>query len=234
MSDVRSQKISCPDCGAEREVELFTSLNGDLIPAQVAEILEGTFEEQECLGCGALFRPEHPLLYTEASSQTWLVMHPPTDRARYARIERGVLQVLARNFAAAPPEVQERLRGVRPRLVFGQIMLTEALRVRRAGVPQALLECAKLLAVRRNLAALLPYGPSQLLFEELDEQGRARCGVYELAHDRRLGELWLPADALAEVRASQRQLATLYPELFSQPFVSATRYLMGEPGKRDP
>lgn len=227
MSQVTTCKVSCPACQHEREAGLFDSLNGDLIKPQLEEILAGTFEEQECAACGTLFRPEHPMLYSELSTRTWIVMHPPVDRARFARIERGVATVLERNFAQAAPAVLEAVRGVRPRLVFGQVMLTEALRVRRAGLPPPLLECAKLLAVRRNLAALLPYGPSQLLFEEVDDLGRLCCGVYSLDHDRRVGELRLPADALAEVRASQAQLTQLYPELFAQPFVSASRYLMG-------
>lgn len=227
MSQVSVRKVSCPACQHELEARLFDSLNGDLISPQVEEILAGTFEEHECPSCGTLFRPEHPLLYSELSTRTWIVMHPPADRARFALIERGVALVLEKNFAAAAPAVVEAVRGVKPRLVFGQAMLTEALRARRANLPPALLECAKLFAVRRNLGALLPYGPSQLLFEELDEQGRLCCGVYGLDSERRLGELRLPAEALAEVRAAQPQLSQLYPELFAQPFVSATRYLLG-------
>jgi CpXC protein len=226
VSDVGKHNVSCPQCGYQGEVDLFSSLNGQQLRVQVEEILDGTFEEQECPGCGTLFRPEHPMLYSELSTRTWIVMHPPVDRARFAVIERGVAQVLAKNFATAPPSVADSLAGVRPRLVFGQLMLTEALRVLRAGLPPALLECAKLFALRRNLAQLMPFGPSQLVFEELDEQARLCCGIYARPDDRRRGELRLPADALAEMRASQPRLRELYPELFSQPYVSASRYLV--------
>jgi hypothetical protein len=54
-----------------------------------------------------------------------------------------------------------------------------------------------------------------------------RCGVVGLQREQRLGELMLPADAIAEVRASQAQLEALHPELFGRPYVSACRYLMG-------
>lgn len=226
MSKVGTHRIACPTCQHPVEVRLFDSLNGDRVPAQVEEILSGTFEQQECPSCGTLYRPEHPMLYSEFSTRTWIVMHPPVDRARFALIERGVALVMERNFAAAAPAVLENVRGVSPRLVFGQVMLTEALRARRANLSQALLECAKLLAWRRNLGALMPYGPSQLLFEELDEQGRLCCGVYSLDKEQRLGELRLPSDAIAEARASQAQLTQLYPALFTQPYVSACRYLM--------
>ena len=138
-----------------------------------------------------------------------------------------VYLVMERAFTGAAPAVFEAVRGVRPRLVFGQLMLTEALRVLRAGLTPALLECAKLLALRRNLAAMMPYGASQLLFEQYEEDGRLRCGVHNLESGQRLGELLLPADAIAEARASSAQLEGLYPKLFGRPYVSACRYLAG-------
>ncbi len=230
MSSLSEHRVSCPECGHAQPAELFDSLNGERVAAQVDDILAGTFEQQECEACGLLFRPEHPMLYSELAARTWLVMHPPAERARFAQIERGVALVMERAFAEAAPAVREAVSGVRPRLVFGQRMLTEAVRALRAGLPQALLECAKLLALRRDLPALLAFGESQLLFEEIEEDGRLRCGVYQLganaAGERRLGEKKLPADAIAEARASQAELESLYPELFARPFVSASRYLL--------
>lgn len=226
MSSVSAHRVSCPECGRSQLASLFDSLNGERVAAQVADILDGTFEQQECEGCGLVFRPEHPMLYSELTARTWLVMHPPAERARFAQLERGVALVMERAFAEAAPAVREVVSGVRPRLVFGQRMLTEAVRALRAGVPQALLECAKLLALRRDLAALLAFGESQLLFEEIEDDGRLRCGIYELRGERRLGEKKLPGDALAEARASQRELEGLYPELFARPFVSASRYFV--------
>ena len=227
MSKVSDHAVTCPDCGHSQRAALFDSVNGERIAAQVADILAGTFEQQECQQCGALFRPEHPMLYSELTTRTWIVMHPPVDRARFELIERGVYLVMERAFTGAAPAVFEAVRGVRPRLVFGQLMLTEALRVLRAGLTPALLECAKLLALRRNLAAMMPYGASQLLFEQYEEDGRLRCGVHNLESGQRLGELLLPADAIAEARASSAQLEGLYPELFGRPYVSACRYLVG-------
>ncbi len=227
MSQVSEHVVKCIECQHEQPARLFDSVNGERIPAQVADILAGTFEQQECQRCGLVFRPEHPMLYSELATRTWIVMHPPADRARFALIERGVFLVMERAFASAPPAVREAMRGVQPRLVFGQLMLTEALRVLRAGVVPALLECAKLLALRRNLAALMAYGESQLLFEQHEEDGRMRCGVYGLQGEQRLGQLMLPADAIVEVRASQAQLEALHPELFGLPYVSACRYLLG-------
>ena len=228
MSKVRARPVACPACGHEWDARLFDSLNGDRIPAQVEDILAGTFERQPCPRCAVELRPEHPMLYVEYSARTWIVMHPPGDRARYALIERGVELVIERNFQAAAPMVAEGVRGARPRLVFGQRMLTEALRGLRAGLSPPLLECAKLLALRRNLGELLRHGPSQLVFEAFDDAGRLRCGIHNLDDDLRIGELSLPADAIAEARASQDAFTQSHPALFTQPYVSACRYLYDE------
>jgi hypothetical protein len=205
--------------------QLFESVNGDRILAQVEGILAGTFEQQTCPACGGVFRPEHTMLYSQFSARLWIVMHPPDDRARYELIERGVELVLERNFAAAAPLVAAGVRGVQPRLVFGQLLLTEALRAHRAALSPPILECAKLLAVRRNLSDLMRQGPSQLVFEAIEPDGRLRCGIVDLDGRRRAGELHLPADAIAEARATQAMFAELYPALFSRPYVSACRYL---------
>jgi hypothetical protein len=154
-------------------------------------------------------------------------MHPPVDQARFATIERGVELVMERNFANAAPMVAASVEGIKPRLVFGQSMLTEALRVQRARLSAPLLECAKLLAFRRNLGELLRFGPSQLVFEAIEPDERLRCAVSAIDTGRRWSEVYLPADALAEVNATQHAFEQLYPALFARPYVSATRYLFG-------
>lgn len=232
MSKVQTHPVTCPHCAHAWSARVFDSLNGDRIPAQVHDILAGTFERQPCPRCGTELRPEHPMLYAAYAARTWIVMHPPVDRARYAVIERGVELVIDRNFRTAASLVAEGVLGVRPQLVFGQRLLTEALRARHAGIVPALLECAKLFHWRRNLGELMRYGPSQLVFEDLDDTGRLRCGIHNLETDRRLGELHLARDAIAEVRASQDALEATYPALFTQPYVSACRYLYDDQAQR--
>ncbi len=225
MSQVKPRPVACPACRHEWVARLFESVNGDRLPAEAEDICAGTFEQQACPACGARFRPEHTMLYAQFSARLWIAMHPPADRARLERIERGVELVMERNFAAAPPLVADGVRGARPRLVFGQLLLTEALRAHRAALSPPLLECAKLLAVRRNLGDFMRHGPSQLVFEALEPDGRLRCGIFDLDAGRRGGELHLAADAIAEVRATQDVFEQLYPALFTRPYVSACRYL---------
>lgn len=229
MSELAPAVAACPRCGAEHAATVFRSLNGDVVAAQRVAILDGHFERRPCPRCGHEFRPEHNLLYTQPSARAWIVMYPRAERSGYAALERAVAAVVEREIGAAAPVAATALRGLRPRLVFGQHMLSEAVRSIEAGLDPALLECAKILAVRRHLDAFLPLGPFELCFERIAEDGRLGCGAHALDGGERRGEVLLPADAIAEVRAMQPDLEARWPSLFHDPYVSMARVLYGDP-----
>lgn len=227
MSKIAPTIVSCPRCDARQRARLFDSLNADRVPAQVELVRAGTFELVRCDGCGHAYRPEHTMLYAHFTARAWIIMHPRADRPRFATIERGVELVMAQQLAAAPPLVASGASGVRPRLVFGQHLLTEAVRALDAGLDVARLECAKLLAVRRNMERLMPLGPFELCFEERAPDGALVHAVHALATGDRLDAFSLAPDALDEASASRAELARRFPELFERPYVSACRYLYG-------
>lgn len=227
MSKISPTVVFCPRCQAKQRARLFDSLNADRVPAQVELVLAGTFEFLDCPQCGHGYRPEHAMLYAHFTARLWIVMHPRADRPRFATIERGVALVMAEQLGAAPPIVASGTNGVRPRLVFGQHMLTEAARVARAGIEPAVLECAKLLAVRRDLTWLMSHEPIELCFEEVAGSGDLVHGVHALASGERIDTLTLPQDLLTEAQRAQPVLAQTFPDLFGQPYVSACRYLYG-------
>lgn len=230
MSSETAVTAACPRCGAAERVAVLESLTGDVLPWQLQAIAEGRFEQTPCARCGERYQPEHCMLLTRVSTGLWLVMHPAEDRQHFAILEREVAALMAGHFALAPPSIAARLRGVRPRLVFGQAMLAEAVRGEQASIDPALLECAKLALLDVAGPTLGRHGPIELCFEELLPGGALRCGVRALAAGPRLDEVELPAGALATVRAELPRHWALYPELFRQPYVSATRYLY--PGQR--
>jgi len=230
MSKIAPTIVSCPRCGAEQEVPLFDSLNGDRVPVQVEALRQGRFERVDCAGCGHPFQPEHRMLFAHFTARIWIAMCPRVDRPRFATLERGIELVMADAFAGAPPVVADGVRGVRPRLVFGQHMLAEAVRVADAGLEPALLECAKLFAVRRDLQRLMRTGPFELCFERFADTGELVLGLHLLASGERLDAVELPGDALAETHAARDELNRMYPELFERPYVSACRYLYGAAG----
>jgi CpXC motif protein len=224
MSDIKPALVACPRCGAERSATLFTSLNADLIEAQHAAILDGSFERLECGACGHAFRPEHRLLYTQLSARTWIVLYPLAQWPAFRALEPAVASELDRELATAPPIVAQLLRGVRRRLVFGQHALTEAARVLAAGLDPALLECLKLVVARDHLGRLMAAGPFELCFERSGDE-RLVLGVHALAGGDRVDELDVPASALSDLRPLRPELSAQYPALFEGLYASATRYL---------
>jgi len=228
MSHLDFERIACPGCGAAREYRIFRSLNGERIASQVRRLLDGTFERVRCTACGLPFRLEHRMLYAHYALRTWVVMFSPGDRSHYDGLEHDVERLFAQSFAGAPGLVAAGLRGVRPRLVFGQHALSEAVRVVEASMDPALLECAKLVVFRRSLATLIGHGPVELCYEGRRRgSDDLRMGVYALRTAARVGEVDVASRLVIEIEARKAELEELYPALFTKPYVSATRYLFG-------
>jgi hypothetical protein len=227
MSQATVCARACPACGHEEAGQRFTSLNADLLPARRQEILRGEFAQVRCAACGHGWQEEHELLYVELSTGAWILMEPPSRRARFATWERGIALLLARHFEGAPEALRASLAQVRPRLVFGQAGLTEALRLQEAGLDAATVECLKLMIIQRELPSFLAKGPAQLLFEAVEGGQRLRFALARLPDGAPLGALGAPLEALREVEARREALSQTWPALFTQPYVSATRYLFG-------
>jgi len=228
MSQIVPTTADCPGCGAACPARLFESVNGDVLPVQVDAILDGSFERTTCNRCGVAFQPEHHLLFARYSARLWIVMYPFRSRGDFASIEHGVADVVARNFADAPAGVVDGLSGVRPRLVFGQYALAEAVRSARDALDPPLLECAKLLAFQRSLPQLFPLGPTELIYER-GAADQLVFGVRGLADGARLGELAVPTSLLRDTQPLMAGFEASHRELFEQPFISVVRYLQAAP-----
>jgi hypothetical protein len=207
---------------------IFESLNGGRVPVQVMKILDGTFENVTCKSCGAVYKPEHNMLYAHYAQRTWVVMQPPADRVKFAGLERGVVALFDKNFKHAPPVVSAGLKGILPRLVFGQHMLAEAVRQAESGMDPSLVECAKLVMYRREVSKVLSFGPTELCFEGLRPDGDYQLAIHQLGSARRVGEVTMPAKLMEEIAVTRGELERVYPALFGAPYRSATRILYGD------
>ncbi len=230
MSDIAPLETRCPACGAEHTCLVFSSLNGMLLPAEIEEILAGTFERTRCAACEHVWQPEHELLYVDMRAGHWIVMYPAQARRGYSRLERSVERLLAAEFSHAPAVVAPALAGVKARLVFGHTMLAEALRVLRAGLDPALVEAAKLLWIRKHLPEFLALGPCELVVHAI-EGGSLHCQARRLPDLSPLTEVHIAPEILGEARATRSLIEQSHPDLFRKPYVSACRYLYGDPAQ---
>lgn len=224
MSDLTEAEVACPACGATMNRVVFDSLNASRLPHHVEAIAKNVFEETACDACGATFQPEHRMLLSHLGLGEWIVMRPWAEHPQYLQHEIEIDHVFSKAFDGAPPAVASQVQGRRPRLVFGQAMLAEAVRLVGLGIPQAAMECVKLLWTRRNMTDVLRFGPAVLCME-LALVGGFRFGVRALDDGRRIGEVQVANALLDEVRAQPAEFEAMAPRLFDRPYVSAVRYL---------
>lgn len=226
MSNRVAAQVVCPACGIEESRPIFDSLNGPLLPDLVEAIARGTFEQNTCGACDHRFQPEHRMLLSHLPLNAWIVMQPWQAQQDAAQHEADVLAVFDAAFAAPPAAIAAQTTQVRPRLVFGQVMLAEAVRLVGLQIEPGLMECAKLLWMRRNLDRFLAWGPAHLCME-LPFADRFECGVYAIGTGARIDTLQLSTDLLAEVRSQRAECRIRMPQLFDRPYVSAMRALLG-------
>lgn len=226
MSKIRPTELRCPACGHLWQAILFDSVNATRLLQVTDQILDGTFEREQCSKCAFAFQPEHDLLYSDLVRGLWVVMRPSVDRDDLSAVEETILRVFTDSFAAAPALVQSHLSAARPRLVFGHRELRECLAIERSGVPAPLVECAKLQIVRALLPELAPLGGARLLFEDIVHDGTdARFVVLGDSDGASPGLVRLPMSALYELAEQEDDYRARYPALFERPYVSIRRYL---------
>lgn len=226
MSKILPQPAVCLTCGHAEDAVLYESLNAERLPHLLDAIEAGDFERQTCAACGASFQPEHKMLFSWLPRRLWVVMLPPQTDSPLPLLEDGLLDLFAREFAHVPAPVQPLVAATRPRLVFGQAQLTEAVRVARANLPPELVECAKLEIQRRLLPSLLPYGPTALAFEgQRPDDGALTFRVLRLRDGAVVDRATLPRAALAELAEHEAAYRARYPDLFARPYVNTLRYL---------
>lgn len=225
MSQISEQLVRCPGCAHEQPATVFRSLNGDRLPAQVAKLRDGSFEQVRCARCAREFQPEHEMLFSQFDAGTWVVMSPPEQRPRYAEIEAHVAATVGRELAQAPAALLPQLQGCRPRLVFGQHFLAECIRVQDAGLDPVRVECAKLYSYLLQFGHLAALGPAELCFEGVLE-GSWQFGVYRLASAERLATTFQSVATFQAVMPEPIELlAAAYPQIFTHPYLAAARFL---------
>ncbi len=218
MSRVQHRPLDCPACGAEHPATLFISLNARRLPHHVAEIAAGDFEVQTCAGCGHRWQPEHRMLLSWPERRLWAVMLPPDQRPRAAALERAVLDLMRREFDAAPDLVKPRLDGNETLLVFGQQALAERVRLAALGLDHGAVEHLKL--DLRDRWAVASEADLRLL--GLDDDA-ARFAVVGPAGVERTAALDRSAFDAALAPAAVERARAAHPILFDAPWCDARR-----------
>jgi hypothetical protein len=221
--------VTCGRCAQPVDVREATSISASRAPLWRDALLDGTLHRPTCGGCGAVLDVQVRFLYTDLPRGQWLVVEPPAALPRWRACEREALATFDRLAAAAPAIITDVLARCRVRVVFGVDELRERVRADACELDDAMLECVKLVVLRRQPD--VRDAGERLRFE--------RFGIEELEL------VAAPAASPADVRKRwQIPRATVdelvparwrseFPELFARGFVSIDRWLADEDATGD-
>jgi hypothetical protein len=145
--------MTCSRCGNEARVDRSASVNADLRPDLRAAILDGSFQSESCVKCGAPLRlPPHLTLLHLGGGQ-WIMVEPATMLEQWREAEAEARTIYDDMFGEnAPPAARDIGKDLRARLVFGWPALREKLFARDLDLDDVVLELLKI-AIIRTVAA---------------------------------------------------------------------------------
>ena len=115
------QKISCP-CGNILTVDIDDIINLDNNPELLSRILDGTFLNFSCSGCGKKHKPEFPLIVEWPEKKLRMEVLPELDRGEFMRRKKDPPRT---ETIISYPELSDRLAVIHDGL---EPVVTEALK----------------------------------------------------------------------------------------------------------
>ena len=133
MSMVYSETVKCPQCGCEKQIAVWRSLNSDREPQAKAQLMNGTLFGYKCDGCGWETNLFYPILYHDMQNNA-MVYCVPEQEAEEAK----------KTFAAAEDMVEDKIPGYRNRVVTDHNALREKAIIFDAGMDDRVIELVKI------------------------------------------------------------------------------------------
>jgi hypothetical protein len=227
MSMFDTATATCPNCGAEAELEVVLSVNADRRPDLRAEILDGTFQAVACAKCGTRMRLEPEFVFFDLGRRQWIVVHPADAVDGWADAEERARAIFDESFGAgAPAQVRELTEGVAPRVVFGWPALQEKLLCADLALDDATLELLKLAILRVQGEGLTISGEHELRLAGGDAANLRLDLLHGLseAPEKRLD---LPRQAYDDIAEDPQPWQALRARIASGLFVDMARMLRG-------
>lgn len=149
MSIFIPAEATCRKCGTVTEINLAASVNAARRPDLRAQIIDGSFQAQDCPNCGTRLRLPAHMTYIDVPRSQWILVEDVTRLDDWRAVEEEARAVFDQSFGpGASDAAQEIGRELQARLVFGWIALREKLIAAEFGVDDVILELAKISAIR--------------------------------------------------------------------------------------
>lgn len=222
MSISRTVNITCPSCGAVRDVELYAAINVAAEPQLKDALMHNQLNRVECAGCELSFRVDLPLLYSDPAHDMLIHWIPETDEAD----REEILEEFDRSLEQMNELMPEGVEAPSVRLVMSRVELVELIYLIEAGLNQRVVEYVKYSVFTRNAEKVDP-GNFRLLLNVEDSTDEEFCFVTQDIQSNELGTV------LRYGRSAYDSMAELYDEnpeefleMFPGPCISARNLLL--------
>ncbi len=138
MSMVSMEKVTCPVCKKESEFAVWQSLNAQLDPEAVPQLLDGSLFRFTCPHCQNTATVEYDLLYHDMNNQAMIYYTQPMSRSS---VREQLLQ--------AEDAVTPNLSGHKKRIVTSREDLAEKIMIFSQGLDDRGVELVKLTVLAR-------------------------------------------------------------------------------------
>ena len=224
MSTWMRAGLACPACGGGVETPIAKGVHASRAPQTRAAILDGTLHRMQCTHCAAAIVIDAELLYTDFARGHWVQVGAAADLARWPTIERDALAGFQRWLTATSPAIAPEAARFTVRVVLGLDELRERLLLWDAGLDDALVECAKHVALRQQPA--IRGAGHRLRVERVDH---AELHLASIDDARQVRARWTMPRGLID-SLDRAQWRRDLPELFEPGFASIDRLLVDEAG----
>lgn len=230
MSQSNIYTISCPQCQASAEVELYDSINVQTDPVLRGALMENQLNAVTCGGCGHAYRIDKPLLYSDPDRRM-LIYWIPTGDEDHEQGEEAFRNMVSQMTRLMPEDVS--LPEIH--LVFTRTELIERIFMREAGLDERIIEYIKYMILVKNLEQVSPREKA-LLFNAEDSNEKSLCFVVQNLENRQLETVVEYSreayKGICEMFDQDDQTATLL-EMFPGPRISARSLLLQESELQD-
>lgn len=224
MSRSNHYNISCPSCGVQQQVDLYEAINVSTDPQLKDALMQNWLNRVECPDCGATFRVDMPLLYSDPRNNILIHWMPESAQMPREQILEEFDQTLDQINEMMPDDVT--VPSVR--LVLSRVELVELIFLIEGGYNQRVVEYVKYSIYTRNLEMVDPQRYRLLLNVE-DSTEDELCFVMQDVNSLELGKI------LRYGRAAYTSMCELHDEtpeefleMFPGPCISARNLLLDE------
>jgi len=225
MSLINTATVKCPGCGAPVEFAVAFSVNADRRPDLRDDIIDGSFQAEDCPGCGKSIRMAPELTYLDVARGQWILVRPAGLLQEWSDLENAARQLFEAGYgpqaAGAAREIGARVSA---RVVFGWPALREKLLCVEHGLDDVTLELLKLSVFR--VAAGGPLDDDTELRLLHVEGPTLRFGWISAETEQVKEQIEVPKSAYDAVKADERGWAIARKGVGAGPYVDVNRLLV--------